>query len=50
MVAGSSHVGVTRLLGQIQSYLGHWVASSIMCYLVEAEARTAQAAVAEITI
>lgn len=40
----------TNNLGQIQSYLGHKAASSTMCYLVEADARKAQAAVAGITI
>jgi site-specific recombinase XerD len=40
----------THSLGQIQSYLGHKAASSSMCYLVEADARKAQSAVAGITI
>jgi integrase len=40
----------THSLGQIQSYLGHRASSSTLCYLVEADARIAQAAVAEITI
>ncbi len=40
----------THSLGQIQSYLGHRAASSTMCYLVEADARVAQAAVAGMTI
>jgi site-specific recombinase XerD len=40
----------THSLGQIQSYLGHRASSSTLCYLVEADARVAQAAVAEIAI
>lgn len=40
----------TKNLGQIQSYLGHKAASSTLCYLVEADARKAQAAVAGISI
>lgn len=40
----------TQNLGQIQSYLGHKEASSTMCYLVEVDARKAQAAVAGISI
>jgi len=40
----------THSLGQIQSYLGHKAASSTMCYLVEADARKAQNAVAAMTI
>jgi integrase/recombinase XerD len=40
----------TQNLGQIQSYLGHKSAGSTLCYLFEADARKAQAAVAGITI
>lgn len=40
----------TANLGQIQSYLGHKAASSTLCYLAEADARKAQAALASITI
>jgi integrase len=40
----------THSLGQIQSYLGHRASSSTLCYLVEADARKAQAAVAGLTI
>jgi integrase/recombinase XerD len=40
----------TNNLGQIQSYLGHKAVSSTLCYLYEADARKAQAALAGIAI
>jgi len=40
----------TGNLGQLQSYLGHKAASSSLCYLYEADARKAQAALAGISI
>jgi integrase len=41
---------VTQNLGQLQSYLGHKAASSTLCYLAEADARKAQAALAGISL
>lgn len=41
---------VTCNLGQLQSYLGHKAASSSLCYLYEADARKAQAALARISL
>jgi integrase len=41
---------LTHSLGQIQGYLGHKTASSTMCYLVEADKRKAEMAVAEMAI
>lgn len=41
---------VTGNLGQLQSYLGHKAASSTLCYLAEADARKAQAALAGIRL
>ena len=41
---------VTGNLGQLQSYLGHKAASSTLCYLAEADARKAQAALAGVTL
>jgi integrase/recombinase XerD len=40
----------TGSLGQVQSYLGHKAPGSTMCYLVEADARKAQNAIASISI
>ena len=40
----------TQNLGQIQSYLGHKAVSSTLCYLYEADAQKAQAALAGITL